>query len=144
MYGSTMNCSWTENDGKFELGYQYKDSNGVDINRNVKSNSYSDLINKTINSFKNDYINQTKKIEEAKKKSEKVEEKQDARDAKIAQLEKKLQELIAENDSLKANNKILQRRADDAVNKTMNKKEEKASSKTEAVDPFEELFNLFF
>lgn len=141
MYGSTMNVSLTENDGKYELGYQYKDSSGIDMNHNIKSDNYQKLISEVIQSFKTNYANQMKKLEESKK-AEETEKKQDDNSIKIAQLEKQIKELTAENDKLKINNKILQRRMDDTINQTMEKKEENPV-KTKHYDPLQELFNLF-
>lgn len=141
MYGSTMNLSLAENDGKYELGYQYKDSNGIDMNHNIKSDSYQKLISEAIRSFNTNYSNQMRKLEEDKKAKE-TEKKQDNDSEKIAQLEKQIKELIAENDKLKINNKILQHRMDDTVNQTMKKKEENPT-KTKHYDPLQELFDLF-
>ena len=145
MYGSTMNWSMTENDGKYELGLRYKDSSGVDIDRNFQSDDMTSLVNDVFKAFKKEHAAQTKKIAEAaaakeKKKSEEVEAKK-KKDDYTLQLEKIIKDLTEENNSLKADNAILQRRADDAVNK---KPKSNAKVEAPAKDPFDDFFKIWF
>ena len=144
MYGSTMNWSMTENDGNYELGLRYKDSNGVDIDHNFQSDDLGLLVSDAFKTFKKEHAAQTKKITEAtaakeKKKSEKVETKK--KDDYTLQLEKIIEDLTEENNSLKADNIVLQRRIDDVVNKKP-KSDKKANVSTK--DPLSDFFEFWF
>ena len=151
MYGSTMNWSLTENDGQYELGLRYKDSNGIDIDHQIEDDDLSSLVKKVYKDFSKDYIKQAKVLkaaaaEKAKKEAEKKSELEDSKpesmeDKGYNELRAKIRQLEQENNALKINNKILQRRADDAVNEQLNKK--KSNAPFDIEDPFEDLTSIF-
>ena len=156
MYGSTMNWSMTENDGKYELGLSYKDSSGVDVNHHLMADDLSSLVHQAINGFQHEYLTQrkqlAKKAEEEKKAAEQaekeelnnnsksVEDNKNKKDNYTLKLEQIIQQLQKENQSLKIDNEVLQRRTE----KMMNEREE-ASQKSKYQDAFdlEELLQYF-
>ena len=147
MYGSTMNWSLTENDGQYELGLSYNDSSGIDIDHTIQSDNFSSLVNDTIKVFKKEYAQQTKRIaEEIKKQLNNTPEKNEKKNEKddyTIKLEKIIQDLKKENASLKLNNEVLQRRAEDMMNNFTIKSnsKEKIASKEPSI---EDLLKIFF
>lgn len=114
--GVTVNCSMVEQDGKYEIGFHYKDSDGINVEKKANGEDYESLIYDIFD----DVLEDISKQQAAQKK--KVEEK---KDPYVAQLEKIIEDLTYENNSLKTDLNILQKRADEAVNKKAPKVEAK-------------------
>lgn len=147
MYGTTMNCSLVENDGKYELGIKYTDSDGIDIDYTTESEDVLSLIEDAYEAIANQYEDQKRSLEEPDEKFEEESEKPQ-KDEYTLQLEKIIEDLTIENNSLKTDLDILQRRADDAVNEKLNNKKPNVQDKmksnavrnfpqTKIVDPFD-------
>ena len=138
-YGLTMNCAITEQDGQYKMGVHFKNSDGIDIDYETQGDTPDEVIEDAfldVFDMYNNQVQQLKQAEEAKK-NEEVEEKLPD-NLYIKQLEEIINDLSQENESLKTDNAILQRRADDAVNSALqDKKPEKiAERKTNASNLF--------
>ena len=148
MFGSTMNWSLTENDGKYAVGMHYKDSSGINIEHNCEDDSLTGLIDSVFKNFKTDYAKQSKALaakakREAEKKSELENEDKPANKTEaeiIKELKETIKTLQNDNNNLRVSNKILQRRADDAVNEKLNKK---SNAPLKVEDPFEDFLSMF-
>lgn len=115
--GVTINCSVVEQDGEYEVGFNYSDSDGLDIEANLDGDDVEEVLDELVNIIVDEYTDflaeKTKQAEEEKESDE------EAEDTYVRQLEKIIEDLTAENNSLKTDNDILQRRADDAVNNSL-------------------------
>ena len=124
-YGITLNCSLIQpkNESGYQMGVSIKNSDGIDIDYSIEGDDIDTMLEEAIYDIFEDYAVQTQKLEQAKKAKEekvkKAEEKQEAEDEYILQLHKIIEDLTQENNSLKTDLDILQKRADDAVNKNM-------------------------
>lgn len=129
-YGITFNCSLVQPSDKdeYQMGVSIKNSDGVNINYSIEGDDPDEMMEEAIKDIVSDYLQQASKLEqemqEKEKKANKVEKKPRENDEYIAQLEKIVEDLTTENNSLKTDLNILQQRADDAVNKKMNKKKD--------------------
>lgn len=144
--GWTIKCSLVGQDDTYKMKFNYKDSDGINVNQEAAGNDPESVVYQLANDAIADIIKQQKvleekvpeepekKVEEPKKK---VEEKEDNY---TAQLEKIIEDLTYENNSLKTDLNILQRRADDAVNREAQKTNKK-NDKVE--DWFEDWFGDF-
>lgn len=131
-YGVAMSCSLVEQDGSYELGVTVKNSEGIDIDYTISGDDPKQILEDAIYDILEEIYLQ-EQVSEEKDSDEEVED----NDHYIAYLEKLVSDLEAENDSLKMDNEILQRRADDAVNQTMKKKE-----RSESYNPYDYLWDL--
>lgn len=129
-YGITFNCSLVQPSDKdeYQMGVSIKNSDGVNINYSIEGDDPDEMMEEAIKDIVSDYLQQASKLEqetqEKEKKANKIEKKPRENDEYIAQLEKIVEDLTSENNSLKTDLNILQQRADDAVNKKMNKKKD--------------------
>lgn len=121
-YGITLNCSLIQpnEDEDYQMGISIKNSDGIDIDYSIEGDNPATMIDEALEDIINDYLTQCKELEQTKKAKE--EEELVEEDAYVKQLHKIIEDLKAENNSLKTDLDILQRRADDTVNKKMNKK----------------------
>ena len=117
-YGVAMSCSLVEQDGSYDLGVTVKNSEGVDIDYTISGDDPKQILEDAIYDILEEIYLQ-EQVDEEEDSDEEVEDD----DYYIAYLEKLVSDLEAENYSLKMDNEILQRRADDAVNQAMKKKE---------------------
>jgi len=129
-YGITFNCSLVQPSDKdeYQMGVSIKNSEGINIDYSIEGDDPDEMMEEAIKDIVSDYLQQASKLEQEKqekeKKANKVEKKPRENDEYIAQLEKIVKDLTTENNSLKTDLNILQQRADDAVNKKMNKKKD--------------------
>lgn len=130
-YGVVMSCSLVEQDGSYDLGVTVKNSEGIDIDYTISGDDPKQMLEDAICDILAEIYLQEQVDEEDSDKE--VEDD----DYYIAYLEKLVSDLEAENDSLKMDNEILQRRADDAVNQAMKKKE-----RSESYNPYDYLWDL--
>ena len=142
--GMTISCSMIENDGQYEVGFSYKDSDDIEFDETYEGDDLEDILEDLANDAVASLIEQRLGMpQEEEEKSEEEAEK----DEYTLQLEKIIEDLTAENNSLKTDVKILQRRADDAVNKTMNNSKVRVSNLDKLLrqaDPFEKLLKFYF
>ena len=126
-YGITLNCSLVQpsKDDGYQMGVSIKNSDGIDIDYSIEGDDPTTMIDEAIKDIVDDYLTQWEELEQARKTKEEEEKKnqvEEKEDDYIKQLQEIIEDLKAENNSLKTDLNILQRRADDAVNKQMNKK----------------------
>lgn len=116
-YGMTINCSMTQNtDDKCELGFHLQDSEGVDIDYNTEGEDLVGMIENAVEDILNEYYLQIDEIEEKAQKEETEEyNKTEDYSEYIQKLEERIELLQDEVQSLRADNQILQRRADDTA-----------------------------
>ena len=142
--GMTISCSMIENDGQYEVGFSYKDSDDIEFDETYEGDDLEDILEDLANDAVASLIEQRLGMpQEEEEKSEEEAEK----DEYTLQLEKIIEDLTAENNSLKTDVKILQRRADDAVNKIMNNSKVRVSNLDKLLrqaDPFEKLLKFYF
>ena len=124
--GVTVNCSMVEQDGDYKIGFHYNDSKGIDIDRTVEGKDLNAMLDNLIDDIVESLAEQQKP-----KKAPQQKEK----DEYTLQLEKIIKDLTYENNSLKTDLNILQKRADDATNQNNEK-----STKKHNDDYFDYLF----
>ena len=129
-----MAYSFIENDGMYEMNFNYEDEKGIKINRDIAGNDSQEMIRELSKDINKELTQQYLKLEQAKK-NDKSDEKVEEKDA-IAKLKQTIKELKEENVCLKSDMQILQQRADDAVNKLMQMEEEKQSEEDELISLF--------
>lgn len=129
-----MVYSFIENDGMYEMNFNYEDEKGIKINRDIAGNDSQEMIRELSKDINKELTQQYLKLEQAKK-NDKSDEKVEEKDA-IAKLKQTIKELKEENVCLKSDMQILQQRADDAVNKLMQMEEEKQSEEDELISLF--------
>lgn len=134
--GWTIKCSLVGQDDTYKMKFNYKDSDGINVNQEAAGNDPESVVYQLANDAIADIIKQQKVLEEKvpEEPEKKVEEHDDNY---IAQLEKIIEDLTYENNSLKTDLNILQRRADDAVNREA----QKANKKNEKVEDWFEDFD---
>lgn len=127
-------CSFVENDGTYEINFDYADNDGIAVKKGIKGDNPRKMLNELQQDITRDLIQQTKNLKQAKEndKSDKNVEKKDD----INQLKQTIKELTQQNYSLKADLQTLQRRADDAVNKLMQLEEKQTSTEDDEEDEF--------
>lgn len=139
-YGLTLNYSMVEQDGKYEMGFHYNDTTGIDVDKSVAGNDPEDMIYELAADVVAEITEQgQKQLEQAQKEEES--KKQAEEDKYVEQLEKIIEDLTAENNSLKVDLNILQRRADDAVKESVEKKDSKKKKSKKIV--YQPIFDLF-
>ena len=131
-----MAYSFIENDGMYELNFNYEDKKGIKINRDVAGNDLQEMIRELTKDINKELTQQSLKLEQAKK-NDKSDEKVEEKDV-IAKLKQTIKELKEENVCLKSDMQILQQRADDAVNKLMQMEEENQSEEDELISLFKQ------
>lgn len=131
-----MAYSFIENDGMYEMNFNYEDEKGIKINRDIAGNDSQEMIRELSKDINKELTQQYLKLEQAKK-NDKSDEKVEEKDA-IAKLKQTIKELKEENVCLKSDMQILQQRADDAVNKLMQMEEEKQSEEDELISLFKQ------
>jgi chromosome segregation ATPase len=131
-----MAYSFIENDGMYEMNFNYEDKKGIKINRDFAGNDLQEMIRELTKDINEELTQQSLKLEQAKK-NDKSDEKVEEKDA-IAKLKQTIKELKEENVCLKSDMQILQQRADDAVNKLMQMEEEKQSEEDELISLFKQ------
>lgn len=133
-------CSFVENDGAYEINFDYADNDGIAVKKGIKGDNPRKMLNELQQDITRDLIQQTKNLKQAKEndKSDKNVEKEDY----INQLKQTVKELTQQNNSLKADLQILQRRADDAVNKLMQLEEKQVSTEDDEDDEEDEFIWL--
>lgn len=129
-----MAYSFIENDGMYEMNFNYEDEKGIKINRDIAGNDSQEMIRELSKDINKELTQQYLKLEQAKK-NDKSDEKVEEKDA-IAKLKQTIKELKEENVCLKSDMQILQQRADDAVNKLIQMEEEKQSEEDELISLF--------
>lgn len=129
-----MAYSFIENDGMYEMNFNYEDEKGIKINRDIAGNDSQEMIRELSKDINKELTQQYLKLEQAKK-NDKSDEKVEEKDA-ITKLKQTIKELKEENVCLKSDMQILQQRADDAVNKLMQMEEEKQSEEDELISLF--------
>lgn len=119
-YGCTFNCSVTKDENKdYEIGVHVKDSDGIDIDYSGKGANIDDLLEDTALKLIQDFYDQQDQIKLEKKKQEEKANKKLTDKETIEKLQKIIDDLTSENNSLKTDLSILQKRSDDFMN--MNK-----------------------
>ena len=136
--GLTISCSLNKfNDEDYELGVRYSDTDGIEIDQYQSGDNLESLLEDAIIEMAQEYYNQAAEL---KSDEEAVEEEMSDTEY-IAYLEQQIEQLQEERNSLAADNEILQRRADDAVNASMNN-EPKVSKKD--LDFIDELLKFWY
>ena len=119
--GLTFNCSMVRQpDDFYEVGLRYSDTEGIDIDILAADDDLPGLLEDLVYDFMDEYMAQYCELDSSEE-SESDEEVADK--AYISQLESLIEDLTYENNSLKTDLKILQRRADDAVNENQKQKD---------------------
>jgi chromosome segregation ATPase len=131
-----MAYSFIENDGMYEMNFNYEDKKGIKINRDFAGNDLQEMIRELTKDIDKELTQQRLKLEQAKK-NDKSDEKVEEKDV-ITKLKQTIKELKEENVCLKSDMQILQQRADDAVNKLMQMEEEKQSEEDELISLFKQ------
>ena len=141
--GVTISCSMIENDGQYKVGFNYKDSNGLEFDNTYEGEDPEEMIEDLFDDVLNEIVaSQLEPTQEEEKSEEEVE-----KDAYIIELEKMIAKLQEDNKSLKTDIDILQRRADDAVNKSLNNKKDYVNGFNNILsqdDPFRKVMRLWF
>lgn len=122
--GITMNFSMVENkDGNCDMGFKCTSSDGLDIDYTISGEDAESMMKELLDDVSKDIIKQYTTIAEEEEKAKKeAEKKKVVKTDYEKELEAIIKNLQKENASLKADNKILQKRSDEKVNKDMNKK----------------------
>jgi chromosome segregation ATPase len=131
-----MAYSFIENDGMYEMNFNYEDKKGIKINRDFAGNDLQEMIRELTKDIDKELTQQRLKLEQAKK-NDKSDEKVEEKDV-ITKLKQTIKELKEENVCLKSDMQILQQRADDAVNKLIQMEEEKQSEEDELISLFKQ------
>ena len=114
----------TTADNFYEVGIHYSDTDGVDIDMLASDDELEGLIEDIMCDFMDEYYAQKDNLLEEEYEEEYDEEESDEEvEEYIADLEAMIEDLTYENNSLKTDLKILQRRADDAVNESIKQRE---------------------
>ena len=113
-----VNISICGTDGDYEANFKCKTNDGIDIDYTIAGEDIISMLEEMLDDVTQEMCEQVLREEE------KEVEESDEEDEYIAQLEKIVEDLMAENRSLKTDNDILQRRADDAVNNIQNAKKD--------------------
>ena len=124
--GLTFNCSMVcQPDGFYEVGVHYSDTDGIDIDILETDDDMEDLAEDLLYDFMEEYLYQRtdQSPQEEEESDEEAVDFSDYYEDYIDQLETIIEDLTYENNSLKTDLKILQRRADDAVNENQKQKE---------------------
>lgn len=108
----TFNCSVIKNDEDgYDIGIHYQDSDGVDLALENQGDNLLDIVEDMTTVFIQEYYNSCAEAEEEEELL--FDEEEDLTDEKyIEQLEKIIEDLTIENDELKTDLNILQKRAD--------------------------------
>lgn len=120
--GMTINYSMvTDENGQKEIGFRYNDSDGVDIDKHYTGKKEDDLLSKLCYDVVDEMQKQTAAINKAKQRKmlnekKKADNKKKNYDEIIAQLQRELKEAKEENQSLKLDNEILNKRVKDNLN----------------------------
>lgn len=145
--GMKINCFLTEQNGDYKIDFHYGDTRGIKVNKKIRGNDPEEMVNELTQDIVQDYLTQDTKLKQIKeaeaKKQDDIEENAKVRkdDVYIAQLEKIIEDLTYENNSLKTDLDVLQKRVDDAVNQAQQEPEEKEEELAE--DIFDHLFDDF-
>lgn len=134
--GWKIKCSLVEQDDSYKMRFSYKDTDGIAVSQEATGNDPEEVVYQLANDAIADIIAQQKILDEVpEEKEEEKEVKEPEHDETyIAQLEKLIEDLTYENNSLKTDLDILQRRADDVVNKSIQEKEEKEKNDKKIVN----------
>lgn len=142
--GVTMNFSLVDNqDGDCNMGFRCTSSDGLDIDYTLTGEDPESMLDELLDNVVEEMTKQY--AEKQQKKNESKTDYEKELEAVIAQLQK-------ENASLKADNKILQKRSDEKVNKAMNDKKKvkprsnnfKFNFSEEDIDLFNRLLKLYY
>lgn len=124
--GLTFNCSMVRQaDGFYEVGVRYSDTDNIDIDILAADDDMDCLLEDLVYDFIEEYLIQSAELN-SKEKQESEDENVD-QDAYVSQLEQLIEDLTVENNSLKTDLTVLQRRVNDAVNE--NQKQKDATAK---------------
>lgn len=145
--GMTINMSMVEQDGKYNLGFNWNSSDGFKINREISGEDPEQAIDELLGAVIEELIEHYSKEEEIEEDKEPASEEESNY---VKQLEKTIELLKKENNSLKVDKNVMQRRINNLVNekKVKEPKEEKeiksnvprARSKFYFVDPLDYFF----
>ena len=141
--GMTISCSMVENDGEYQLGFKYQDTNDIEFDEVYEGNDLEEILEDLANDATQSIIEQLAAAQEGEEKEEKSEEEVE-KDEYTLQLEKLIEELKAENRSLKTDVAILQRRADDAVKRSFETPVRKEAKKNSPSTFEEALMRLLY
>lgn len=133
--GFTLSCNITEKDGKCVGNIDYSDTNDIFISQSVSGDDPEEILETLAHDVMEELLYQSQLMIEEEEEEESGEEVDDY----VAKLEAMVKQLQNENDSLRLDNDILQRRADDAVNKSLNTKKYNDGSVSS-----EDLFDLLY
>lgn len=109
-------------DDFYEVGIHYSDTDGIEIDMLTSDDEdVYGLVEDTLYDFMEEYLAQKNSLalDDCEEESDEEVEEEDY----VAELEGIIDDLIYENNSLKTDIKILQRRADDAVNESIKQRE---------------------
>ena len=147
--GMTINYSMVTNEnGEQEIGFRYNDTDGINIDKHYTGKKEEDMLNKLCFDVLKDMEKQTAAIKEAKaKKALEAEKKKKATpkkavdyDAIIEQLQKTIEDMREENQSLKLDNEVLNKRIKDSL-KTQQKPVQKQEEKYDVYKMLENIFD---
>lgn len=136
--GLTINCSMVEKDGGYSVDFNYEDTEGYEFEGSYEGDNLEEMVEDLFDDVINELLVKATEPQEEEKSEEEVEENE-----YIKQLERIVQDLKNENNSLKTDINILQRRADDAVNSSKKKTLRANYPQYYIIDPYK-LMKLWF
>ena len=140
--GMTINYSMvTDEKGQKEIGFRYNDSDGINIDKHYTGTKEDDLLSKLCYDVVKDMQKQTAAINNAKKKKmftekKKADSKNKNYDEIIKQLQQELKVAKEENQSLKIDNEILNKRIQDNLNPQPKEQKKQEKVKKTSLDDF--------